>query len=167
MAELYTREGGSPMPPRSTRPRSGSIAATPRLRQARRHHAQLTRSDPMMVDKDKQYWTMALEADPSYLPAMQRLLEAYLEDSQLLPAPQDLRAHPRHLQPDPDSRSERCPRQGQPAHRLAAELDGRRGNNPAADRGEPARTGRVQQKDPSNFDVPFMLARAKIMRATT
>src|SRR5512133_2454674 len=43
----------------------------------------LTASDPTAIDKDKQYWNMALEADPSYLPAMQKLLGAYLDDAQL------------------------------------------------------------------------------------
>ena len=166
MAELYAREGRLSDAAEEYKIAIGLDRRNPevylRLGDVMR---QLTRTDPALVDKDKTYWTMALEADPSYLPAMQRLLDGYLEDAQLYSNPQvfsrirDICARTLSIDPT-DSRAkanlhiawvqswlagvETSPQQIEESLRELASL---------------------QERDPSNFDVPFMIARAKISMA--
>lgn len=126
----------------------------------------LTRTDPMMVDKDKQYWTMALEVDPTYLPAMQLLLNAYLEDIQYLP-PTPLRFElvrdicNRILAVDPSDARAKAQLHMSWLQRWMVGVE-----TPSQQIDESMRElDIIQKKDPSNIDVPYILARAKIMQA--
>lgn len=126
----------------------------------------LTRNDPMMVDKDKQYWTMALEVDPSYLPAMQRLLDAYLEDVQVL-MPSPIRFElvrdtcSRILAVDPNDARAEANLHMSWLQRWMVGVE----TPPDQIDESMKKLSLVQQKDPANIDAPFILSRAKIQRA--
>ena len=126
----------------------------------------LTRTDPMMVDKDKQYWIMALEVDPTYLPAMQLLLNAYIEDAQLWPQPQMFERLRdicnRILAVDPND-----PRAKAQLHMSWLQRWIFGVETPSDQIKESMRELKnIQEKEPSNIDVPFVLARAKIKQAS-
>ena len=125
-------------------------------------YGQLTRTDPFVVEKDKQNWSRALEVDPGYLPAMQRLLGAYLEESQLWRAPagygrvKDMSS--RILQFDPTDNQAR-------ASLNIATLQGWLAGVETATR-EIAESmtalGLLMEKDPTNVDVPYILSLGKV-----
>ena len=129
---------------------------------------ELTRIDPLMLGKDKQYWTMALELDPGYLPAMRRLLDAYLEDAQVWHS--DARIYEairdictRILIEDPTDARALANLHISWLQRWMAGVE-----TPPQQIDESMRElAAIQQKDPSDVEVPFVLARAKIFRATT
>lgn len=126
---------------------------------------QLVRSDFTVIDKDKQYWNLALEADPSYLPAMTRLLDAYLEDSQIWPGPvsfsrvRDICSRIAAIDPT-DSRA----KANLHIAWLQGWMSGVETSPPQID--ESLRElAALQEKDPSNIDVPFILARGRLNKA--
>ncbi len=126
---------------------------------------QLTRSDPTLVDKDKSYWTLALEADPSYLPAMQRLLDSYLEDAQLYPNPhtfgriRDVCSRILHIDPN-DSRA----KSSLHIALIQSWLSGVETSDQEIE-ASLKEMADLQQRDPQNLEVPFMYARAKVKQA--
>lgn len=125
----------------------------------------LTRTDPMMVDKDKQYWTMALEVDPSYLPAMQLLLNAYIEDAQLWPQPQMFERLRdicnRILAVDPNDARAKAQLHMSWLQRWMVGVE-----TPSVQTDQSmVELKNIQAKEPANIDVPYILARARIKHA--
>lgn len=125
----------------------------------------LTRTDAFMVGKDQDAWNAALEVDPSYLPAMQRLLDSYIEETQLWVTPatfgrvRDICT--RLLAVDPTDAKAR-------AHLHMAWLQSWLAGvetMPAQIDESMRELQSIHQKDPSNVDVPFLVARAQIRRA--
>ena len=123
-----------------------------------------TRVDSDLVDKDKVCWNMALEVDPTYLPALHRLLDAYVEDAQIYQQPwiySNIRTCAgRIVAIDPSDAKATAMLQ---LAYLQAWFAGVVTEPAQIDRSISELT-KLYEKDPENIEIPFVVARAKFKK---
>lgn len=123
-----------------------------------------TRVDQDLIDKDKAAWTMALEVDPGYLPALQRLLDAYVDDAQIYQRPwayTNIRQYAGRIATiDPSNTKAAALMQMSwlQAWLAGVETDPQQIDNAIAE------LSKISAKDPSNIEIPFVVARAKFQK---
>ena len=123
-----------------------------------------TRVDSDLVDKDKVMWNMALEVDPTYLPALQRLLNSYVEDAQIYQQPyyySNIRAYAgRIIAIDPSDAKTAALLQMSWLQAWFAGVE----TEPAQIERSISELTKLYEKDPGNIEIPFVVARAKFQK---
>lgn len=123
-----------------------------------------TRVDPDLVDKDKATWNMALEVDANYLPALQRLLDSYIEDAQIYQRPwiySNIRTYAsRIVAIDPSDAKAASHLQLSWLQAWFAGVE----TEPAQIDQSISELTKLYEKDPANIEIPFVVARAKFQK---
>lgn len=123
-----------------------------------------TRVDQDLIDKDKVTWNMALEVDPNYLPALHKLLDAYVEDAQVYQQPwiySNIRTYAgRIVSLDPFDAKAMALLQMSWLQAWFAGVE----TDPAQIDRSISELTKLYEKDSSNIEIPFVVARAKFQK---